>query len=73
MDRHSWLVAVQELSISAQLINGGTVLTRINNASTVITELYQVLNRLARIQPRTPTLLAGGLMADCVVFAVVSV
>ena len=58
---HSALVEVQWLSIRAQLTKGGITCQSKYMTTMVIRELYQVLNRLALIQPTTPILMAGGL------------
>jgi hypothetical protein len=39
-----------------------TVFHKMIRATTVSKELYQVLNRLARTHPNTPTWVAGGLI-----------
>jgi len=61
---HTSLPVNQWLSINAQRTKGKKVFQRIYRAMMVNSELNQLLNRLARIQPTTPTLATGGLIWD---------
>jgi hypothetical protein len=61
---HSLLDENQRLSTKAHLRKGIRVYHKMTRASSVSAELSRVLKRLARAQPKTPTLAGGGLTPD---------
>ena len=62
MSRQASAEVFQTLSMNAQLKNGGTICQSSSRTAIVNSELNQLLNRLPRSQPITPTSVIGGLI-----------